>query len=290
MLGAALGWLAGSVLRLRRRVVEGALGRGGIAAPPRVAREMYARLGAGIFELLWLAGAGASRREKAVRDHVAIEPDLERAIISALAKGPVVFAASHTGNWEVAAHAAARLVRAHGHGLSVVVKPMALSGFDSFLKRLRSGLGITLVSPNGALRSARSALGRGDAVAMMIDQVPDHARHGTTAPFLGQPALCDRGPAVLAKRAGATFLVVAAKRVGRDHRVVLLGEHDAAATGANATELTRAATSALDAFVRAQPAEWMWLHRRWREPRTTRVLAGPAAAAAPRLVARRLPG
>ena len=247
---------------------------------------MYARLGTGIFELLWLAGAGAARREKAVREHVTIEPDLERAIVDSLAKGPVVFAASHTGNWEIAAHAAARLVRAHGRGLSVVVKPMALSGFDAFLKRLRAGLGITLLSPSGALSTARSALGRGDAVAMMIDQVPDHARHGTPASFLGQPALCDRGPAVLAKRAGATFLVVAAKRVGREHRVVMLDRHDAAELS-TATELTRAATGALDAFVRAQPAEWLWLHRRWREPRAPRA---PEGAAARPLVARRLPG
>lgn len=289
MLGAALGWLAGSALRLRRRVVEGAIARAGIAAPDRVARAMYARLGTGIFELLWLAGAGAARRERTVRDHVTIEPDLERAIIDGLAKGPVVFAASHTGNWEIAAHAAARLVRAHGRGLSVVVKPMAVSGFDSFLKRLRGGLGITLLSPSGALRTARSALGRGDAVAMMIDQVPDRAQHGTRAAFLGQPALCDRGPAVLAKRAGATFLVVAARRVGRSHRVVMLEEHDAAGV-ATAAELTRAATSALDAFVRAEPTEWMWLHRRWREPRAPRVLRARSEAEAPRLVARRLPG
>jgi len=267
VLGGALGWLAGSVLRLRRRVVEDALGRGGIAAPARVAREMYARLGAGIFELLWLAGAGASRREKTVRDHVAIEPDLERAIISALAKGPVVFAASHTGNWEVAAHAAARLVRAHGHGLSVVVKPMALSGFDAFLQRLRAGLGITLLAPSGAMKSARAAIARGDAVAMMIDQVPDRASHGTAERFFGRPALCDRAPAVLAKRAGATLIVVAAKRVGRSHRVVLLDRHDAARCSASA--LTRSCTNALERFVRAQPAEWLWLHRRWREPRAS---------------------
>lgn len=240
----------------------------GIPEPARVARAMYARLGAGIFELLWLAGARESRLRKVVREHAMIEPELERAIEDALARGPVVFGASHTGNWEIAAHAAAMLVARSGRKLSVVVKPMAVGAFDAFCKRLRARLGITLVAPDGALDEARAAIAQGDAVAMMIDQVPDRAKHGTTASFLGREALCDRAPAVLAKRTGATFIVVAARRVGSHHRVTLLDVLDARET--SVVELTRAATAALDRFVRAEPAEWLWLHRRWREPRERR--------------------
>ncbi|MBS2015746.1 MAG: lysophospholipid acyltransferase family protein [Deltaproteobacteria bacterium] len=279
-LGHVLGVLAGSLLRVRRRVVEGAIRAAGLTHPARVARRAYAGLGAGVFELLWLAGASRSRRDRIVEQHVTLEPELEATIEAALAKGPVVFAASHTGNWELAAHAAARLVGRHGRGLMVVAKPMALAGFDAFCRRLREGLGISLASPKGAVTTTAAALARGDAVAMMIDQVPDHPRHGVWAPFLGRPALCDRAPAAIARRAGATFIVVAAKRRGRRHVVTLLEAHDARER--NVVELTRSATAALDRFVRAEPPEWLWLHRRWKEPRATRASLA--------LVARGFPG
>jgi lauroyl/myristoyl acyltransferase len=35
-------------------------------------------------------------------------------------------------------------------------------------------------------------------------------------------------------------------------------------------ETTSAVTAVVEAFARAEPASWMWLHRRWREPRVSR--------------------
>jgi hypothetical protein len=55
--------------------------------------------------------------------------------------------------------------------------------------------------------------------------------------------------------------------------------------GAWAAQATREATAALDRFVRAHPASWLWLHRRWRAPLELR--GGSAAA---RLVATVHPG
>jgi len=56
LLGAALGLLAGSVLRIRRRHVEASMRAAGVAEARAVARAMYASLGVGLLELLWLAG------------------------------------------------------------------------------------------------------------------------------------------------------------------------------------------------------------------------------------------
>jgi len=75
-LGALLGWLAGSVLRIRRRAVVSAMTRAGIPEASRAATAMYANLGAGIFELLWLSGSRSERRAQALREHVILDDDL----------------------------------------------------------------------------------------------------------------------------------------------------------------------------------------------------------------------
>jgi KDO2-lipid IV(A) lauroyltransferase len=272
--GALLGVLAGSVLRIRRRGVDSAMRRAGVARAAAEARAMYAALGAGVMELLWLAGASARRREAVLADEVLIEEPLRDALARALRRGPVVLAASHTGNWELAAQAAARALAAEGRALAVVAKPMAVGAFHAFCTDLREASGLRILAPQGAFGAARRALARGDVVAMPIDQVPDAARHGQSTPFLGAPALADRAPATLALRAGATLLVVAGSRQGARHRVHLLAALEPDGTRAWIADATSRATAALDAFVRREPHAWLWLHRRWR-PAPVRLVASP---------------
>lgn len=272
-LGRAVGFVAGSVLRIRRALVDEAMARAGVREPARAAAQMYASLGEGLVELLWLAGAPPPRRDAAI-GRVVIDGASAATLDAACARGPVVMFASHTGNWELAAAAAAQHLAAQGRGLAVVAKAMHARGVDAFLVRLRRRLGVRVLAPLGAFGAARRALHAGDVVVMPIDQVPDRASHGVAVPFLCGSALADRAPAMLAWRAKATVLVVAAERDGGGHRVRLLDVIPSPARGAivnprawiDAT--TRRATAALEAFVRRSPESWLWLHRRWRAPRS----------------------
>jgi KDO2-lipid IV(A) lauroyltransferase len=257
--GSALGWFAGSIVKYRRALVEQAIERAGIPDERDVARRMYRDLGRGIAELLWLAGASAARRNETIAA-VTIDDDALAALDRAVLAGPVVIFASHTGNWELAAAAAAQRLARSGRRLAVVAKRMHVHAVDRFIRCLRADLGLAVSEPTGALAAARRALAAGDVVAMPIDQVPDRAAHGTKVLFLGAPALVDRAPATLARRSGATVLVVAAERDGARHRVHVL---DVLSPDADATA---AATARLDAFVRGSPASWLWLHRRWKTP------------------------
>lgn len=273
--GAGLGWLAGSMLRIRRRAVETAMRRAQLSEPARVAAAMYRGLGTGVFELLWLAGVRAERRRAAIREHVVMDDDFAVALHEACERGPVVLAASHTANWELAAFGAATSLAEQGRRLAVVVKPQSVGAFHAFCTDLRKTCGLVLIAPEGAVGAARKHLAAGGVLAMPIDQVPDRARHGVAVPFLGAQALADRAPAALARATGATLLVVAASRAGRGQRLHLLAElppHARGESSANAwiANATREATRALDRFVTAEPAYWLWLHRRWRAPRETR--------------------
>jgi Kdo2-lipid IVA lauroyltransferase/acyltransferase len=261
-LGRPLGWLVGSVLRVRRAHVEASLERAGCRAPQRTARAMYSALGASVMELLWLA----RRPTEALSGVCALDPASRVALDRArsLGKGAVL-AASHTGNWELAACALARAL-----DLLVVVKPIAAGGVDAFMTRARRAHGLGLALPGGALASARDVLGRGGCVAMLIEQVPEKESHGVPLDFLGARALADRAPAALAASGGAPLVVVAFRRESSGAQLieVLTVLHPPARDRrAWVLRATWEATMALDAFVRRYPSEWLWMHRRWRPPR-----------------------
>lgn len=242
--------------------------RAGVAEPKRQAEAMYAELGAGLLELFWLAGATPERREAVLREQVVLDDDLDLALREACQRGPVILAASHTGNWELVGYGTSRQLGRRERRLAVVTKPLSVGSFHAFCMQLRRACGFVLLAPEGALREARRSLAAGDVIVMPIDQVPDRAKHGATVTFLGAPALADRAPAALARATGATLLVVAATRDGRMQRGHLLAELRPGAGSANAWILhaTREATRALDGFVRKHPSSWLWLHRRWRAP------------------------
>ena len=268
--GAVLGFLAGSVLRIRRRHVTSAMRRAGVPDAERTASAMYRHLGTSIFELLWLSGASPRRRERVLDDYVILDEPTRAVLRSARARGALVLGASHTGNWEIAAYATARFLRREQARLKVVAKPLHVRGFHAFCSELRERCGLSVVSPGGALREIQPALREGDALAMLIDQVPDHERHAVALSFLGARASADRAPASVARVAQGTLVVTAVEREGARHRLRVLDVIDVPdRRRADARAMTERASSALDAFVRRRPADWLWLHRRWRTPDAT---------------------
>jgi KDO2-lipid IV(A) lauroyltransferase len=256
--GAAVGWLAGSVLRIRRAHVEQAMRAAGIGQVQGEARAMYRSLGTSALEILHVASRGAD-----AVGHVRIDCASRLRWHEALARGRgVVVAASHTGNWDLAACAVAQ-----GVELLVVTKHLRVRSLDAFWQSARASLGVHLTDALGALARARAVLKRGGAVAMMIDQVPACERHSISAEFLGRSALVDRAPAALAAACNAPLVIAASRREARgEHAIFVLDviEPPPHATRAWVRSATEAATRALDQFVRAHPSQWLWLHRRWR--------------------------
>lgn len=267
-IGRALAWLAGSVLRIRRAQVEAALLATGVASDARgashLARDVYGSLGTGLSELLWLAG----RRPAALDDLYSVAPGSAEALAGALARGRgAIVVTAHTGNWDLAACATARHLASTGKGpLHVVTKRLHWRALDRTWQRLRAERGVALVDARGALGAARAALARGEVVAMLVDQAPERARGVATLPFLGKPALHDLAPAVLASRTGAPLVTALSHRTPEGRHVLeVVRVVDAPAASRTAQiAATTAVAAAVEAHVRRHPAQWLWLHRRWK--------------------------
>ncbi|MFT3763999.1 MAG: hypothetical protein QM820_00505 [Minicystis sp.] len=269
-LGAAIGLLAGSILRIRRRQVEAALTASSIAPAPTIARRMYASLGTGLCELLWLAG----RPPEALAGRFEMTARCAEALRDAASRGRgVVVATAHTGNWDLSACAAARWLMEdpaappRRAALTVVTKRLSWRALDRYWQRLRAERGVALVPADGAATAVREALAAGGVVALLVDQAPERASGVATLPFLGRPAKHDLAPALLAARAKAPILVLLGHRRDDGGHVLDLADaippEDLRGRGAIEAATARIA-AAVERFVRERPEQWLWLHRRWK--------------------------
>jgi lauroyl/myristoyl acyltransferase len=118
----------------------------GIDTPEREARAFYTELGVSAIEFLALALRGPR-----ALSHVEIAERSRTRWRDALAANRgVVVAASHTGNWDLAACAVAREVE-----LLVVTKHLSVRWLDRFWQSTRAALGVRLADAAGAMARAK---------------------------------------------------------------------------------------------------------------------------------------
>jgi KDO2-lipid IV(A) lauroyltransferase len=277
-LGAVLGFVAGSVFRIRRAHVENSLENAGISRASDVARAMYASLGTAVLEFLWLVARGVPPAEtiEFTSDARAAFARFGRGAPPGSSRG-VVVATAHTGNWDfVGCVLAAEYV-----DLTVVTKRLSAKGLDVFWQQRRTAFGIDLLDGEGVFARATHALGRGRAVTMLVDQAPERHSAVMELPFLGQTARCDTTPALLAARTGAPLVLALGRRLpdGRHSvDVPMVLEPPARASHAWVEDATRQINAELERFVRQYPAQWLWMHRRWKRAGTVASRGVPTGA------------
>ncbi len=187
-------------------------------------------------------------------------------IVTALAAqgGPAILFSAHIGNWELLPAMAGHL----GLKMSSFYRAATNPEVDALIMNLRTratGPGV----PNFAKGSqgARAAIGhlaRGGYLGMLVDQ---KMNDGIEAPFFGRPAMTAPAAAAFALRYRCPIIPAHVERLGPARlRLVVEKPMDLPDTGdrqADVLTLTTAINARLEAWVRARPGEWLWLHRRW---------------------------
>lgn len=237
------------------------------ALPERHAWGMYLSLGKSLGEFLWMALFGNGRN---IRKHADVSPSSLPLWEGLRRKGALILG-THTGNWDLAA------CRVAGERpLLVVTKHLRVGWLDRIWQSTRRRLGVLLCPGEGAVSKVSEVVRSHGAAVMMMDQVPSSERHAVVCPFLGADVWVDTAPALLGARLGIPLVLTAQSRTRHGHRLEILAIYEPPPRAGRpwARETMVDATRRLEHFVRAHPSEWLWLHRRWRDPRSE-VLASP---------------
>src|SRR5262249_3235301 len=134
------------------------------------------------------------------------------------------------------------------------------------LRAIRTGTGYHVMERSRSLRPALESLHRNELLALLIDQ--NALTSNIWIDFFGHPAATNVGAAVIARRTGAALLPMFDHRlpdgpqVLRIHPPIWVEPTDDKERDIRET-MTRL-TSLVEQEIRGDPAQWMWLHNRWK--------------------------
>jgi len=260
--GSTSGRLA---LLLARRDRERALSHLRLAFPEReqewraaTVRACATHLGSVLGEVAWLWSVSPTRL--LARTEIVGLEHLRGACAERLG---AILVTGHCGNWEWMNLA----VGASGLAMSVAAREVYDPRLDAVAQQLRGRFGGDTVvrGPEAGGRLVR-ALRRGRVLGLLIDQ--DIDTPGAFVPFFGHPAWTPVGAALLALRTGAPVVPGFAARLPDGRMQVRfeppLPHPTGADLDANAAVLTANLTVRIEAHIRQHPAQWVWMHRRWK--------------------------
>ena len=175
----------------------------------------------------------------------------------------VVAVSAHLGNFELMG----TFLALRGFTVTVVAAPLYDPRLDALLLKNRLRGGLHVVGRDRATPAVLRALRKGHVVGLLVDQ--DTRGAGIAVPFFGRPARTPTGPAILADRAGAPIVPMAIHRLADDtHLLTVRPPIRSAGRAPEDVETTTSAyTAELERFIRRAPAQWVWMHDRWKASR-----------------------
>lgn len=178
------------------------------------------------------------------------------------AKKSVVIVMGHMGNWE---WGGIRFGLAQGriHELYAIYHPLKHPYFDQLVYHLRTRFKSKLIPMNNVLRQVIRNKDKITATTFITDQAPSY-EHTFWTTFLNQDTPVFLGAEKIAKSLDYPIVYIGIKKLGRgfyDIHAELLVENP---KDFLPNQITALHTQRLEQDINAQPAYWLWSHRRWK--------------------------
>jgi lipopolysaccharide heptosyltransferase II len=171
-----------------------------------------------------------------------------------------VAALSHFGNWEINAQIA-EFVKPRRAGC--VYQALRNRQMDDLVNRDRRSRGVSTFDRKKEMQGAATLLKEGGVCGVLTDQHAGNA--GIWMPLFGKLASTSPLAASLAQRTGSLLAQVSVRTVGIARWVI----HTSAPVpteGRDVAEITMDLNRLLEQEIRNSPADWFWVHNRWKLP------------------------
>lgn len=175
---------------------------------------------------------------------------------------------AHYGNFEIVGY----LLGLFGFNIYSIARPLDNKYINRYLYGVRKRVGQKIIDKKGAAELMEKLSGEGATLCFVADQ--DAGKKGIFVDFFGRPASTYKSIGLLAITRNVPIAVGYSRRVGnRFHFEICMNRLIMPEEWADKDDplrwVTAEYTRAIEQFVREDPTQYWWLHRRWKHrPRT----------------------
>jgi KDO2-lipid IV(A) lauroyltransferase len=272
-------WLGGFLahrVRIRHEVVRENLQTAFPDAPPAarlaIARGMWEHL---LLMVVEIAHANRVIHKTTWRRSLRIH-GMEEMVRFLWLERPKVILSGHYGNFELAAY----LFGVFGFRIFSVARELDNPLLDRFVTEFRESRGQRILPKKGSAPDVALVLEENGAIGLLGDQAA--GPKGCMVDFFGRTASVHKAIGVFALSSAAPVMVCSATRGAGlfDFDMRVEGIADPAQETAETADLRALSqwyTTLLEGAVRRQPAQYWWVHRRWRVRPAKATVRRPAA-------------
>ena len=225
----------------------------------RIAKDSFVYMAKGGLELMYLMNKPELLKK---RVHMFGRDDLD----SALAQGKgVILVSAHFGNFPLLM---AKL-SLEGYRIAGIMRSMRDARAEKMFLEKRSKLGIKTIYSQPRLACVEDtikSLRSNEIVFIPLDQ--NFGSAGVFVDFFGKKAATATGPVVLAQRTGAPLLPSFILRQKDDtHKIIFEPPFNLKESSSREETVAiniQKLTTIIESYIRKYPAEWSWIHRRWK--------------------------
>lgn len=225
----------------------------------KIAKDCFRNMAKSGVELLYVL-------EKSEISNDLVDIEGKNYLEAALSKSKgVIVVSAHFGNFPLA------LIRLgqEGYKLNVILRRMRDERVDDFLgeRRHRAGVQSIYTTPRPAcVENSLKSLRNNELLFIQLDQ--NFGTSGIFVNFFGRQAATATGPVILALRTEAPIVpLFIVRQSGNRHKIFI--EPEVMVEKKDTQEETlqfniQKITSVIESYIRKYPAEWGWIHRRWK--------------------------
>lgn len=185
-----------------------------------------------------------------------------------------ILATAHLGNWE-----AARTLPLFGIPLSVVVQKQHNPYFDAYNTALRTRQGVHMIDHQHGMKDLLAHLRKNEMVAILTDQ--NAGPSGLILDFMGFPASHWKGVAKISLRYKVPIVPGFPLRTPEGNINIcfepMIYHPELEDTEENYLFLLKKLNAVIETYIRRNPEQWFWVHRRWKQTELMQPVSSEAA-------------
>ncbi len=229
----------------------------------KICKDCFYNAGRGVIEL----GAFANRPHL-IKETFSFEGDSRAHLDAALKEGRgVIGISAHFGNFPMMLLYLAQM----GYPTNAIIRPSRDEIIEKDFQASRARLGLKTVHSyprEACVSQSLKALRDKELLVVLLDQNTG-SKSGVYVEFFGQKAGTATGPIIFAMRTGAPILpIFTLRKDNSDSHTLVIEKHfylEQKATDEETIQYNvQKLTNIIEGYIRKYPAEWGWMHRRWK--------------------------